>query len=93
MPVQPISLRRTLYAPLLLSLPISLPLTGAAIIAGAFGWLPIGLPFATGDTRWADALALIPQTFVVCVCACWLLTAVSLPFSRRWPENTQRFDS
>ena len=84
----PFSLRRCFYAPLMLSLPVSLPLTGAVVIAAATGWLPAIVPISTGETRWAEALALIPQTFVLCVCACWLLFGLSVPLSGRWSDTT-----
>jgi hypothetical protein len=85
--ITPFSLRRTLYAPLMFSFPVSLGLTCVAVIANAVGWLPAVVPVATGETRWAEALALVPQTFVVCVCACWLLFGLSLPLSRRWSSD------
>jgi hypothetical protein len=85
--IAPFSLRRTLYAPLMLSFPVSLGLTCVVVIASAVGWLPGIVPVATGDTRWADALALVPQTFVVCVCACWLLFGLSLPLSGRRSDD------
>jgi hypothetical protein len=70
------SMRRHVYVPLILSLPVSLPSTCAVIIAAATGWLPAIVPIATGQTKWAEALALIPQAFVLFVCACWLLAGL-----------------
>ena len=82
------SVRRALYAPLVLSFPLSLALTCGVVIACAVGWLPAVVPIAAGETQWAEALALIPQTFVVCVCACWLLVVLSMPLAGRWSGDS-----
>jgi hypothetical protein len=73
------SMRRSVYVPLMLSLTVSLPLTSAALIATA-----AASSGATGDARLADALALFPQMFVICVSACWLAFGLFVPRSRQW---------
>ena len=79
-----LSLRRRFYLPLMISLPLSMFLTVTAVIATALGWLPAIIPIPSGETGWIEALAMIPQIFVVCVCACWLLFGLSVPLSHRW---------
>jgi hypothetical protein len=84
-PLAAFSLRRRFYVPLILSFPFSLSLTAAVMIAAAMGWLP-GAPIAAGETEWTAALAMLPQTFVVCVCAGWLLFGLLVPLSGRWSD-------
>lgn len=72
------SMRRSVYVPLIRSLTVSLPLTSVALIAAA-----AASPGATGDARLADALALFPQVFVICVSSCWLAFGLFVPRPRR----------
>jgi hypothetical protein len=76
--------RRRFYVPLMISLPVSLSLTVTVVVATALGWIPAIVPIASGETGWIEALARIPQIFVVSVCACWLLFGLSVPFFGRW---------
>lgn len=75
------------YAPLMLSLPVSLTLTAALLFAITIGALPV-TPSHSMDARFADALTLLPQLFVVCVSACWLLFGLCMPFSALRPSRT-----
>jgi hypothetical protein len=76
------NVRRTLYVPLVVSLIVSTPLTCAVALAMAAGWLRVLVP---GTPRNATAaLFFFPHVFVVCVCGCWLVTALLLPRSTRW---------
>jgi hypothetical protein len=79
-PAAEFSVGRIVYAPLMLSLPFSLPLTAAVIVTIAMGWLPAS---ADSGTHWAEALAVMPQIFVICVCACWLAFGLAMARSRR----------
>ncbi len=74
------------YAPLILSLPISLTLTGVLLLAITVGALPV-TPSHSMDTRFADALTLLPQLFVLCVSSCWLLFGIYMPFSALRPSR------
>jgi hypothetical protein len=73
----------------MISLPFSLALTLTVVVAAAMGWIPAIVPLAPGETGWTAALAMIPQTFVVCVSVCWLLFGLSLPLSSRWSGGHQ----
>ncbi len=75
------------YAPLILSLPISLSLTGILLLAITIGALPIS-PSHAIDSRFTDALTLVPQLFVLCVSSCWLLFDIYMPFSALHPSRT-----
>ena len=80
------SVVQRVYAPLILSLPISLTLTAVLLIAITIGVLPVS-PSRTINARLTDALTLLPQLFVVCVSACWLLFGLCMPFSALRPSR------
>ena len=76
------SLVQHVYAPLILSLPVSLALTSVLLLTITLGVVSVS-PSRTIDARFAEALTLLPQVFVVCVLSCWLLFGLCLPFSVR----------
>jgi hypothetical protein len=72
-------MRKFIFVPLLLSLPVALPLSVAGVFAAWAGWTP-GV-VSDGATTVVDAVAAYPACFVIAVVVSWAVLAVSQPLA------------